>query len=375
VGGGIAGTSTAIALRMRGLSVTLIERSNCNQKRIGETLHPQIKVLLSSLDLWDDFVALRCAQAPARLSSWGHARLDVADHIFSPYGNGWVVARPTLDVMLAVAAERRGVVLVREAKIRSCYKGDDGVWVFTLSRRGAISTISSDFAVVATGRSSLPLRVPRERKISYDQLVCMFADVAPPTKWKADDHRPLIEAVADGWWYSVLLPDGRVIVALMTDADLARHMTRRHYSREAVLTFLLGHTLHTKERLTGQLNFLSLPAVVAANTYCREIIADHGKLMVGDAAFAIDPLSGQGTYAALESGIRAAEVISKYHSMGNRALVDYASHERQRFDQLLVERAAYYRLEQRWPNSPFWCRRHNNWTARGNGHPSVTRTV
>jgi len=359
VGGGVSGTATAIALRMRGFSVALIERRTSYYRRVAETLHPQIKVLLSSLDLWDDFVALRCARAAARLSSWGNAQLDVADYIFNPHGNGWVVTRPALDVMLAGAAERRGVGLVREAKIRSYYKEDNnGSWVFTLSQNGTTSTMCCDFAVVATGRSSPLLRGPHGRKISYDQLVCMHADVAAPESWAADDYRPLIEATADGWWYSVLIPDRRVTVALMTDADLARHISRQHDSRKAMLTSLLRHARHTKERLAGELNFLAVPIVVAANTYRSENIAHCGKLMVGDAALAIDPLSGQGTYAALDSGIRAAEAISAYHKIGSKALLDYARDEYQLFNELLVQRSAYYRLEQRWRNSPFWTRRH-----------------
>ena len=51
VGGGPAGTTTALALARRGYSV-VVERSNYQGVRIGETLPPVIAKLLGELGIW-----------------------------------------------------------------------------------------------------------------------------------------------------------------------------------------------------------------------------------------------------------------------------------------------------------------------------------
>jgi flavin-dependent dehydrogenase len=80
--------------------------------------------------------------------------------------------------------------------------------------------------------------------------------------------------------------------------------------------------------------------------------------MVGDAAVAMDPLSGQGSFAALTCGIRAANAFAEYRRGGIQALQDYAQEQQRRLSQILMAQASYYRMERRWTDSPFWQRRH-----------------
>jgi flavin-dependent dehydrogenase len=78
---------------------------------------------------------------------------------------------------------------------------------------------------------------------------------------------------------------------------------------------------------------------------------------VGDAAMAFDPLSSQGIYNALMSGVRAAEAIEFSRVDDHRALHRYAIGIETDFARYLAVREKYYREETRWPNSPFWKRR------------------
>jgi flavin-dependent dehydrogenase len=72
----------------------------------------------------------------------------------------------------------------------------------------------------------------------------------------------------------------------------------------------------------------------------------------------LDPLSGQGSFASLEGGVRAAEAIDAFLNKGE-GLQGYADRERRWFAQALIQRSAYYRMERRWSDSPFWRRRHH----------------
>jgi 2-polyprenyl-6-methoxyphenol hydroxylase-like FAD-dependent oxidoreductase len=51
IGGGPAGTAVALALVTQGVSVLVVERSNYQQLRFGETLPPEIQPTLSRLGL------------------------------------------------------------------------------------------------------------------------------------------------------------------------------------------------------------------------------------------------------------------------------------------------------------------------------------
>jgi hypothetical protein len=113
----------------------------------------------------------------------------------------------------------------------------------------------------------------------------------------------------------------------MTDSDLARTAIRRSGSRPAMLHALLDRASHTRERLHGRLDLLRPPQVVAANTYINNRMVDDAKLFVGDAALAIDPLAGQGSFAALDAGICAAEAVGEYFRAGIQPLYDYAREE------------------------------------------------
>ena len=90
-----------------------------------------------------------------------------------------------------------------------------------------------------------------------------------------------------------------------------------------------------------------------AARYCdrSEPVAGESWLTVGDAAAAHDPIAGQGILWALESGIAGAEAILTSTAGA------YATAIGERFERYLATRAAYYGLEDRWPDAPFWRRR------------------
>jgi flavin-dependent dehydrogenase len=71
----------------------------------------------------------------------------------------------------------------------------------------------------------------------------------------------------------------------------------------------------------------------------------------------VDPLSGSGLVRALLTGEAAGTAIAHW-LVGRREPAD--AYERwldARFAEYWSERAAYYSLERRWPDAPFWSRR------------------
>ena len=163
----------------------------------------------------------------------------------------------------------------------------------------------------------------------------------------------LVEAVENGWWYSVCVPGPRLVAVYMTDADLLAPSTSRS------IRFWwqqIQKTTHT-QALISPYPLESGPFIFAANSSKLNVLSGRGWLAVGDAAVAYDPLSSQGVYQALESGVRAAQAIRNYFAGDCTALPSYAAETEEHFNQYLHTRNRYYGLETRWPDSTFWWRR------------------
>jgi flavin-dependent dehydrogenase len=88
-------------------------------------------------------------------------------------------------------------------------------------------------------------------------------------------------------------------------------------------------------------------------------VTGNNWLVAGDAAIAFDPLSSQGIYRALESGLLAARTIENSLLGDQTALKEYARGIQRSFDKYLSMRAITYGRERRWTSSAFWQRRHN----------------
>ncbi len=258
IGGGPAGTATAIAAADLGWSVTVLERSHYESTRIGETLPPEIKRPLIELGLWQQFLADGPIESPGIAAAWGQSELYNNDFVVNPHRPGWHVDRRRFDSMLARDAEERGVEVIRGTQGISVARDLSTPWRLgfqagcrRLERRAAL-------LVDATGRSTSPARRLGGHRIVYDRLVGLVGFIAaadPP-----GDRRTVIEAVPSGWWYSAPLPDGQHVAAFMTDADL---IPAGHAARSIFWQDQLRQSLHIRARLGEAAN----------NTYARVVTA------------------------------------------------------------------------------------------------------
>lgn len=352
LGGGPGGTATALALCQLGYSVIVAERSNYENIRIGETLPPGVRRLLVSLGVWDRFSAQDHAPSAGIRSAWGHAELYDNDFIRNPYGCGWHIDRARFDEMLALAAEEAGAHVRRGVQLMSCVHRGDGDWQLDIVSDGERKVLQTKFVVDATGRVARIARRQGVKRMIFDRLIAIVGFFAP-TKERSASHYTLIEASACGWWYSALLPNSRIITAYMTDADLDVASQKRLPWR---WEDQLSRTTYTKARIDWRSSDAKL-RVFAANTSRIERFTGRNWLAVGDTAIAFDPLSSQGVYKALRSGLFAAQSINAHFTGVNSALLDYAVSTEEEFRNYLNVRSYYYRRETRWPESIFWQRR------------------
>jgi flavin-dependent dehydrogenase len=350
IGGGPAGAATALTLARTGRTVAMVERTCYDTVRIGETLPPRATPLLATLGLATRLQHDGHITAPGIVTAWGSAQPRCNDFIVNPYGNGWHLDRPRFDRMLAAHARECGVAVHEQTAISACEPDGDG-WRIGLQSTTGSATIACRFVVDATGRRASPLKRRAGRRHVHDRLVGIATFAATAAN---GESRTLIEATMNGWWYSTPLPDSRQVAVYMTDADTI------NCGRGDLAGFLrrqLRAAPHTFER-RGDLAADARVMPFAAMTYHYSQIHGGNWLLAGDAATTWDPLSGQGICKALESGGQAAHAIDSALD-GDRSLLEkYAQWTHAQFDDYMRSRSKYYGSEQRWPDSPFWRRRH-----------------
>jgi flavin-dependent dehydrogenase len=353
IGSGPAGAATAIDLVRRGRSVAILEQSEYDSVRIGETLPPEIRIPLAKLGVWERFCGDSHLASPGTVSLWGEAEPSCTDFLFNPYGNGWHINRRQFDSMLAKAAECGGASVYRGTRVTACEKERSGLWRLEAQQATREQVFQAGFLVLATGRAGIPPTFTGRRKI-YDRLVGCIKILDLESSNSKYDHRTLIEATEDGWWYSALLPQRQFVFGFFTDGDRLR--VDKISSPENWMK-QLSQASYTRQRVLA-CEWNSSLRVVAASSSCRSCTAFERWIVVGDAATAFDPLSGKGIYNALLSGLAAAATIDDSLRGHRLALDHYAAQVITQYSEYLVERAKYYAREQRWPNSIFWLRRH-----------------
>ncbi len=352
LGGGPAGTSAALGLVRTGRTVAVLERSHYEVARVGETLPPQTRTQLAELGVWERFLAAGHLPSPGIVSVWGDDEPYENDFLFNPYGNGWHIDRRCFDEMLAEAAEDAGASVYRCVQLHSCVDDPSGVWQIEADVNGEPLRLRADFVVDATGRASWLAQRHAAKRIVVDRLIGLVAFMRADRLELSRDSRTLLEAGEEGWWYSAWLPQGRLVVAYMTDADLLPRGGKLDDQFQERLT----DTVHTRHRVESSVLEAS-PRLVGANSYRLDRFAGQNWLAVGDAAMAFDPLSSQGIFKALESGLAAAQAIVDSRQGNRQALHNYGLHVEQSFKDYWQMRNHYYAQERRWPASPFWQRR------------------
>ncbi len=355
VGGGPGGGATALTLRAHEprLSVVLLEASRYDAPRIGETLPPTSQALLENLGVWEAFLASEPGASHGTSSAWGGAGFRDNPFVLSARGPGWHIDRTRFDSLLAEQARRRGADLRLRSRVAGAERGPSG-WRLRLAGGGEIE---ARFLVDASGRGAWLARRLGARVRAEDRLVgfARFFTVPEP-----GESVTLVEPFSEGWWYTAPLPDRRRVVALMTDADIARRL--RAGSPEGWQE-RLDDTARVGPAVAGGAPAAPLLARSAASQRLEPVAGDDW-IAVGDAASTIDPLSSQGMLKALRSGIFAAYAVADRLVHGESAgLERYEGYVARELAAHRRARARYYSEETRWPESIFWNRRREPYSS------------
>lgn len=350
VGGGPAGAAAAIALAREGRPVHLIEASSYETPRAGEHFPPGVESVLAELGAPEVLRASGAIRCPGVRALWGDDAEHQRDYLFNPVGGGWNVDRARFDGLLVERAQSAGAIVSLASKFRSITRQGNG-WRVSITGPGGAREISAEVVIDATGRTGSVARRLGARTIAFDQLV---GAVAWMDGGADPDQTLLVESCENGWWYSLALPNNRLVGAFMTDADTLPGTSWR--SARGWRSFLAGAPA-TRARLLER-RIRAGPVVHRAHSAVLDRVAATGWVAVGDAASSVDPLSSDGVARAITSGVVAATAVMRSLDGDAMALEEHARSVAAGVGRYLAQRASVYRDEPRWADNAFWRRRH-----------------
>lgn len=347
IGAGPAGAVTAINLAPF-QRVLLVERRAEVAPRVGESLVPAARRLFADMGVLKSFLQEQHEPWYGNRSVWGRSESEERDFLRDPDGHGWHLDRPRFETWLRALAQERGAALLSPATLDSLQRSNEK-WLVRLKTDTNPVEVTARFVIDAGGQSAPLVRKLGMRARVHHNLVCCYLY----GRDHATGARGLtyVEAVRNGWFYTAPIPQGRRILAFHSDADL---QTRK---RSGVIEWL--EEAKGLASLLADVRFVpeSETYITSARSAVLEPAAGDGWLAVGDAAISFDPLSSQGLFNALFTGLAAAEAVDSHLSGKELSLTQYQQATRAIFDAYSRKLAATYAAERRWPDAPFWQRR------------------
>lgn len=379
IGGGPAGTATAIELARGGWSVLLLEKQTTVSYKLGESLAPVAVGLLrryfGSIDtLLESGVA---SKTLGNVSSWDSLEAQTGDFFFTPTGYGLCLNRAKFDALLRDKAKELGVTVLSGAQFKTCYKTEVGGsfrWKVDYTMDDSPQHSVVGYIVDCSGRQASLAKALNIQKQSSDALFA-YARHFIAASAEDDDRYTRLEATANGWWYSNRLHSDN---SNETHRVIVFHTDKHNRAAKLAATAdgfsqLLSCTHHIAEILE---RFAYQPEgkIRGASASSERLVkfAGEGWMAVGDAAQSFDPLSSQGIYKALTSANVAGQMLHYAltdaekngvapgdDAIGseNIYIARYISDQENRWSEYLAYYQYYYQSQPRWSDQPFWHQR------------------
>lgn len=333
LGAGPAGAAVALGLRRLGHCVTVVSE----WRRFAAVEGVSVRVLEGLRNAGLSHALAFAAPPSQRRVQWNGE--ESAQNIEC------ILDRPRFDAGLREDLREAGVEVI-EGRVLAV-EADGAGWRAKLDGR---REVQGAFLVEARGRQA-PLNQKGQKARRGPETLSLL------NRWQGDSGSlaSAVESLPDGWAWMARLADGRCYWQLTLDvasSDLPPREQLLEYCRQRrgcsalVRAFFAG----TEER------GLDLHARSSTAILSLEACGDNW-IRVGDAAMAVDPLSGNGIFQSLSSALQAPVVINTLLRAPQRAALAQRFHQ-QRVEQLFLRFARvgrdFYASERQWVDLPFW---------------------
>ena len=349
MGAGPAGVAASIVLKQVGYSVMLVDQVKTERLKVGESVPGAASRLLQRLGLEGiDALLTNTEYVPstANASAWGSDHWTFQDAMMNPQGGGWHVLRHRFDEKLRQHALSMGV----EYHAGQVSRYDRAEDYYQVQLKAAPESLKARWLLDATGRKGLLVRkLGGERQRFSEQYAVIVW-----TRTHADDldQTTRVKSVPEGWWYTSKLPGGLRVSALQCLPELAARL-----AQEPEAFFAAWDASGIKNFPLRPEDMVQPLSVCDASVQKSQQAYGENWLAVGDAVMSFDPLSSQGIFFALYSGVRGGEAVAAclQQPMNASALLSqYQQRVEQVFQANMRSRSQFYHAELRYKQEAYW---------------------
>lgn len=306
-GGGLAGLTAAIHLRLRGFEVTVVEKNTYpHHKMCGEYLSNEVASYLLQLDI--DIYSL----FPKTLTKLRFVLVNGKElECDLPLG-GMGISRYALDLFLYKRANSLGVDFIFDKVENISFHENE----FTVGIRSG-RAIKADYVLNALGKKSV-VDVQFQRKHTYKN-----ADwIAVKAHYKGDypDHIVGLYHFTGGYCGVSKIENNEINICFLAKQELLE--------QNKTITELIKNVLFENEPLRKifekSTSTFEKPIAISGISFEKKTKSEKHILMIGDSAGLIHPLCGNGMAMAINSARLISEILTKhpYTSISNRTLVE-----------------------------------------------------
>lgn len=308
IGGGPAGSTAATVLAGKGWRVVQAEMDVHPRFHIGESLLPANIPLLEKLGVLDKVRALGVLKLGADFP-----RVDDEPYVFrfsdalgdTPH-YAFHVKREDFDAMLFAHARESGADCRERFRIDKVELLPDGVQA-QATADNAPAAIRARYLIDASGRETfLGNAMKLKRKNPRHQSAAIFAHFLGVERRPGENEGNIsIYRFDQGWAWMIPLPDGVMSVGCVCWPE---HLKQRRGKTTQFLLDTLQTIPEAAERMRAA-TICSETRVTGNYSYQSTAMCGRRWVMVGDAYAFLDPIFSSGVHLAMDSGMRAADMV------------------------------------------------------------------
>ncbi len=325
LGGGPAGSTTALHLLRAGIQPLIIEKQSFPRYHIGESLSGECRGAIRELGLEEQMLAQNYPIKhgvnvfnPHGVPFWVEVKRRCPEtHALIPTAT-WSVTRSTYDNILLNAARERGAEYMECEAVSPVLDGDRVIGLQIRTDGGALETLHCEVFVDCSGQATFlanrGLTAPKV-KGSYANQIAVYSQLGgvirdsgtEPSKVKGNTL--IFYKAKDHWAWMIPVSETETSLGVVVPASYFKE--RGLDKVEFLRTELVSLNPDLTRRITNT-DFLEEVRTNTSYSYSAANYTGKGFLCVGDAHQFTDPIFSFGVFLSMREGEFAAAAISKF---------------------------------------------------------------
>jgi menaquinone-9 beta-reductase len=340
IGGGPAGSTTALYLSRLGYDITLIEKKKFPRETLcGEFLSKEVTDILKELNIFKEFVSLK----PNQIKSF-RAVNDSATELHSDLNfEAYAMKRSVFDSLLLENAKKQNVNIIQPAIVRSVSKINSGFVSEVENESGEVIQVKSKLVIAAYGKqNSLDKKLERSfiNKKSFLNGIKFHLPIELLKEKFSDEIRIYID---EGIYCGMnQVNDSEITVCFLENRKYSKIPSRERLT-EVINSNKNFRTIFSNEAI----NYLNTANAYGTGNihFGKREVVENGIIMVGDSARVIAPLAGDGIGMAMESAKILYEVLNNHKLVESELRSIYLNYK-QLYEKAFSKRLAAARIIQ-----------------------------